>query len=241
LIQQIASCKANQYTPCQSLYNSWIAPQLAYKEPQAGSPSSAIPLWILSSHQNIRRTAIVSLTPSPCINSTAIAYDCWRRHDHRIHCRSTELATTLSTLANPGICLLALLRTPPCSLSQTSRHDHRTISTTSTRLTRGRRDCLFRFADEDWTRLRLRPTAAMAQTDMASTSEPASLTPTKKSTPPEKKYKFLYCNRPFSRSERRSRHERSRMSILFVVVRFLRTWGNAGLRLPSYQHFNPPR
>ncbi|RMZ85679.1 hypothetical protein DV737_g675, partial [Chaetothyriales sp. CBS 132003] len=50
----------------------------------------------------------------------------------------------------------------------------------------------------------------MAQTDMATASDPAtSASAVKKSTPAEKKYKCQYCNRAFSRSEHRSRHERS--------------------------------
>ena len=45
----------------------------------------------------------------------------------------------------------------------------------------------------------------------ASTAAASSSTPTKKSsTAPEKKYKCQYCSRAFSRSEHRSRHERSR-------------------------------
>ena len=54
------------------------------------------------------------------------------------------------------------------------------------------------------------PAAAAASTAAASTSTSTS-TPTKKSsTAPEKKYKCQYCSRAFSRSEHRSRHERSR-------------------------------
>ncbi|KIV94016.1 hypothetical protein, variant [Exophiala mesophila] len=54
----------------------------------------------------------------------------------------------------------------------------------------------------------------MPQSDNAVSSEPASTsasssTPKKAATVPEKKYKCQYCNRAFSRSEHRSRHERS--------------------------------
>lgn len=46
---------------------------------------------------------------------------------------------------------------------------------------------------------------------MTSAASAASGTPTRKpSTAPEKKYKCQFCNRAFSRSEHRSRHERSR-------------------------------
>lgn len=45
----------------------------------------------------------------------------------------------------------------------------------------------------------------------ATAPSPAAATPTRKAaTVPEKKYKCQYCNRAFSRSEHRSRHERSR-------------------------------
>lgn len=45
----------------------------------------------------------------------------------------------------------------------------------------------------------------------ASTASPATVaTPRKPPTVPEKKYKCQFCNRAFSRSEHRSRHERSR-------------------------------
>src|SRR5882757_7902360 len=37
----------------------------------------------------------------------------------------------------------------------------------------------------------------------------ASNSPAKKTTAPERKYKCQFCNRAFSRSEHRSRHERS--------------------------------
>ncbi|KAI1624695.1 hypothetical protein EDD37DRAFT_657238 [Exophiala viscosa] len=54
----------------------------------------------------------------------------------------------------------------------------------------------------------------MAQADAATASEPANAsatatTPKKTASAPEKKYKCQYCNRAFSRSEHRSRHERS--------------------------------
>ena len=52
----------------------------------------------------------------------------------------------------------------------------------------------------------------MAQTDMATASDPSSANGVKKSAPAEKKYKCQYCNRAFSRSEHRSRHERSHVS-----------------------------
>lgn len=44
---------------------------------------------------------------------------------------------------------------------------------------------------------------------MAPNAAPASNSPAKKTSAPEKKYKCQFCNRAFSRSEHRSRHERS--------------------------------
>ncbi len=60
----------------------------------------------------------------------------------------------------------------------------------------------------------------MPQADAATASEPAnasasSTTPKKAASAPEKKYKCQYCNRAFSRSEHRSRHERSRKYQIF--------------------------
>lgn len=58
----------------------------------------------------------------------------------------------------------------------------------------------------------------MATSDPStSTSNPS---PRKPASAPEKKYKCQFCNRAFSRSEHRSRHERSRKSQNFVVA-----WG----------------
>lgn len=48
---------------------------------------------------------------------------------------------------------------------------------------------------------------------MASAAAPAA----RKTGQPEKKYKCQFCNRAFSRSEHRSRHERSRKSSLLVA------------------------
>lgn len=48
---------------------------------------------------------------------------------------------------------------------------------------------------------------------MAPNAAPASNSPAKKTSAPEKKYKCQFCNRAFSRSEHRSRHERSRKSL----------------------------
>ena len=59
------------------------------------------------------------------------------------------------------------------------------------------------------------PAAAAA----AASSNSAGSTPSKKiATAPEKKYKCQFCNRAFSRSEHRSRHERSRKFIYFFFV-----------------------
>ena len=53
----------------------------------------------------------------------------------------------------------------------------------------------------------------------AASSNSAGSTPSKKiATAPEKKYKCQFCNRAFSRSEHRSRHERSRKFIYFFSV-----------------------
>lgn len=55
--------------------------------------------------------------------------------------------------------------------------------------------------------------------DAAAPASAAQPTPTRK-TPgvPEKKYKCQFCNRAFSRSEHRSRHERSRKFIYFPTL-----------------------
>lgn len=54
---------------------------------------------------------------------------------------------------------------------------------------------------------------------MAPNAAPASNSPAKKTSAPEKKYKCQFCNRAFSRSEHRSRHERSRKSLsLYYLV-----------------------
>jgi uncharacterized Zn-finger protein len=50
---------------------------------------------------------------------------------------------------------------------------------------------------------------------MASNAAPAAA---RKTGQPEKKYKCQFCNRAFSRSEHRSRHERSRKSSLIVAT-----------------------
>ena len=62
---------------------------------------------------------------------------------------------------------------------------------------------------------------ANATNAAAPTASPSSTSPTKKSGGvPEKKYKCQFCNRAFSRSEHRSRHERSRKFICFLNVGF---------------------
>jgi uncharacterized Zn-finger protein len=50
---------------------------------------------------------------------------------------------------------------------------------------------------------------------MATNAAPAAA---RKPGQPEKKYKCQFCNRAFSRSEHRSRHERSRKSLFFVAT-----------------------
>lgn len=56
----------------------------------------------------------------------------------------------------------------------------------------------------------------MAQTDTsAAAASSTNPSPRKAASAPEKKYKCQYCNRAFSRSEHRSRHERSRKSRSF--------------------------
>lgn len=52
------------------------------------------------------------------------------------------------------------------------------------------------------------PAAAMTLASAASSPAAAR----KSGSAPEKKYKCQFCNRAFSRSEHRSRHERSRKS-----------------------------
>jgi hypothetical protein len=61
-----------------------------------------------------------------------------------------------------------------------------------------------------------------ASAEMATaTSEPSTstATPRKAVSAPEKKYKCQFCNRAFSRSEHRSRHERSRKLNYFLLLR----------------------
>lgn len=75
---------------------------------------------------------------------------------------------------------------------------------------------------------------------MATASDPPSATNgVKKSTPAEKKYKCQYCNRAFSRSEHRSRHERSRKSTTFFLVS-QPTWGTVMPRLCPRGSTPPP-
>ena len=65
---------------------------------------------------------------------------------------------------------------------------------------------------------------ATASVSAASASSAPSVTPTRKSSAvPEKKYKCQFCNRAFSRSEHRSRHERSRKSLIYIS--FPSMWG----------------
>src|SRR5947199_8597141 len=62
-----------------------------------------------------------------------------------------------------------------------------------------------------------------ASAEMATaTSEPSTSTstPRKAVSAPEKKYKCQFCNRAFSRSEHRSRHERSRKSHFYCFWEF---------------------
>jgi uncharacterized Zn-finger protein len=51
----------------------------------------------------------------------------------------------------------------------------------------------------------------------------------KSSLAPEKKYKCQFCNRAFSRSEHRSRHERSRKLIHVPDIRFSLFWGRKSI------------
>lgn len=51
----------------------------------------------------------------------------------------------------------------------------------------------------------------------------AASSPPKKTSAPEKKYKCQFCNRAFSRSEHRSRHERSRMPLFSFSSRQINT------------------
>lgn len=61
------------------------------------------------------------------------------------------------------------------------------------------------------------PATATASAAAASAPSAPSVTTSRKSSAvPEKKYKCQFCNRAFSRSEHRSRHERSRKSLIYI-------------------------
>jgi hypothetical protein len=55
----------------------------------------------------------------------------------------------------------------------------------------------------------------------------------KSANPPERKYKCQFCNRAFSRSEHRSRHERSRMLLFFVLSMTVLTTKQTQRNVPS--------
>ena len=52
----------------------------------------------------------------------------------------------------------------------------------------------------------------------ATASSATAVTPKKTVATPDKKYKCQFCNRAFSRSEHRSRHERSRKFVPILLV-----------------------
>lgn len=69
------------------------------------------------------------------------------------------------------------------------------------------------------------PATATASASAASAPSAPSVTPGRKtSAVPEKKYKCQFCNRAFSRSEHRSRHERSRKSLIYISFPSTRGW-----------------
>lgn len=76
---------------------------------------------------------------------------------------------------------------------------------------------------------------------MATTTEASSSTstPRKAAAAPEKKYKCQYCNRAFSRSEHRSRHERSRKFVDYFYFVQARDEGQAQRQLP-HRAFSRP-
>jgi hypothetical protein len=67
-----------------------------------------------------------------------------------------------------------------------------------------------------------RPSSTMPGASVAAVPAPAnaSSTPASRKTPlaPERKYKCQFCARAFSRSEHRSRHERSRMCTFWILL-----------------------
>ena len=65
-----------------------------------------------------------------------------------------------------------------------------------------------------------------ADVDMTLTTPAATR---KSGAAPEKKYKCQFCNRAFSRSEHRSRHERSRKSRVFLPERW--RWSCPAMKL----------
>lgn len=68
------------------------------------------------------------------------------------------------------------------------------------------------------------PATATVSASAASAPSAPSVMPSRKtSAVPEKKYKCQFCNRAFSRSEHRSRHERSRKSLIYIS--FPSMWG----------------
>ncbi|MBE7180774.1 MAG: hypothetical protein INR71_06125 [Terriglobus roseus] len=60
--------------------------------------------------------------------------------------------------------------------------------------------------------------AAAAMSVLPAASASPSGSGRKSQAAPEKKYKCQFCNRAFSRSEHRSRHERSRKCIVFPIL-----------------------
>jgi uncharacterized Zn-finger protein len=69
----------------------------------------------------------------------------------------------------------------------------------------------------------------MPTADMTLVSANSSPAARKSGSAPEKKYKCQFCNRAFSRSEHRSRHERSRKCALPLLI--------ARVKLAELQYF----
>lgn len=88
------------------------------------------------------------------------------------------------------------------------------------------------------------PAAAAATASVAPVPKPA-----KPQHTPDKKYKCQFCARAFSRSEHRSRHERSRKSLRtlpYLTSPFLLVdggvapwWGREAHLLPTFANFHP--
>lgn len=72
----------------------------------------------------------------------------------------------------------------------------------------------------------------------AATAQASASTPSKKTaSAPEKKYKCQFCSRAFSRSEHRSRHERSRKFVYSLVDVGLKSMGVHAIVAGSRDHF----